>query len=56
MEGCQPHEIRSQAVRAVTCVALVRSLTACTVQHDVTRGSNLVAETEVGDTCRCWKN
>ena len=43
MEGFQPHDIHSTAVNAMTCVALVRSLTACTLQYDISRASKLVA-------------
>ena len=34
--GLSPHEIRSIAANAAFCAALVRNLTACTLQHDVT--------------------
>ena len=50
MEGSRPHDICTLAANAMTCAALVRSLTACTLQNDVTRAFNLVAETEVDDT------
>ena len=55
MQGSQPHDIRSRAVNALTC-ALVRSLTACTLQYEVTRTSNVVAETEIEDTWPGWKD